>query len=506
MPSSTTYSALRPLLLVSLVCAMNEHAFAAADWDIAASVSPGIFYSDNVCLSNTDKKSTLDLDWAGIGLLTPTGSISSKGSRASFNLDGSVQFNTLTNGDLKSKNCRGGFNNDRDQFAPNIYATGSGILIKDFMTVSGSATANQNQVSPYLGGGTDTLNRNGNTNTYYLYSVSPVISHRIRDTAKYSVRYTYREVINSQDVVSDSTSNALAANLSNDTSSKLSWSLLGNYRKVEYSNSDYVNIFTGRLVQRQDTTLQSAGLQLGYQIDRRWQVNARTGWEWNDFQQYYKGNDTGGSVWDYGVRWTPSTLTSVSLGITSRFYGKAPRINISHRRKKSLFTASYNKSITFANDIRTQQDLLNPNYINYYALNSTSPILDERLTLGYSYTGRNTTIGLSGTQSQQTQADNGQESTFRGLALSVSPQLSSVYTLSGTVAWNDSETDTVFAPGARFFGPTSEYWTASVSLGRPINSRTTMSINYQYTDQTANDTFGGYQENRILATLNISLF
>lgn len=488
-------------MLVALGSALAENAFAAADWDVNATVSPGLFYTDNVCLSNTDKKD--NLDWSGIGLLTPSGSVSSKGSRASFSANGSVQFNSLTNSQLRDDECAGGFNSDREQFAPNINAVGSALLIEDWVTVNASATANQNQISPYLGAANDTLNRNGNTNTYYLYSVSPVISRRLKDNARYNLRYTYSEVINTTDVVNDSTSSAVAANLANDKSSQISWNLLGNYRKVQYSDSDLVNA-TGRVVPREDTELKSAGVQLGYQIDRRWQVNASTGWEWNDFQTYNDSN-TGGATWDFGARWTPSTRTTVGVGMTDRFYGKAPRVNISHTRKRSTFTASYNKSITFANDIRTQQDLLNPNYINNYAVNSNSPILDERLTLGYSYTGRRATINVSGNRSQQTQADNGQESTFQGMALTVSPQLSRTYTFSGTMAWNESEPTTQFGiPNSQFSG-NSEYWITSLTVGRPINSRTTMSFNYQYTDQQTDNSFGGYQENRVMATLNIRL-
>jgi hypothetical protein len=249
-------------------------------------------------------------------------------------------------------------------------------------------------------------------------------------------------------------------------------------------------------------------LQLGYQINRRWQANASTGWEWNDFQQYYKNSDTGGSVWDFGTRWTPSARTTVNVGLTSRFFGKAPRINISHKRKKSLFTASYNKSISFANDIRTQQDLLNPTFINNYAVNSNSPILDERFTLGYSYTGRRASVSVSGTNSQQTEADNGEESTFRGLAISVSPQFSRIYTVSGSMSWNENQTDSIFGVpnNSQFFRGNSEYWITSVSIGRPINSRASMSINYQYTDQTSNNAFDEYTENQIMATINISLF
>jgi hypothetical protein len=483
---------------------LAQNTLAESKFNAAASVTPGIFYTDNVCLSNTDKKESLD--WSGVGLLTPSGSISSEGSRAKFSMNGSVQFNSLTDSKLKDEGCRGGFNSDREQFAPNINATGSGVLIEDWVNVSAFATANQNQVSPFVGGANDTLNRNGNTNTFYSYSVSPVISRRLKGTAKYNIRYTYNEVINTQDTVSDSNSSAWAANLANDKSSQVSWNLLGNYRKVQYSESNIVNVNTGQVGQpRQDTELKSAGLQLGYQIDRRWQVTAGTGWEWNDFQTFNDDN-TGGSTWDFGARWTPTSRTSASLGMTDRFYGKAPRLNISHKRKRSQFNASYNKSITFSNDISTQQDLLNPNYVNNYAVNSNGPILDERFTLGYAYTGRRATLGLSGNHSDQTQEDNGQQSTFQGLALSVSPQLSRVYSVSGTMSWNESSSSTFNGnPNIVDFANGSESWISSVTVGRPLNSRARLSVNYQYTDQQSDSAFGGYQENRVMATVNISL-
>ena len=101
MRSGTPYSILKPLLGVALCCALVENALGAADMNIDASISPGIFYTDNVCLSDTNKKD--NLDWESIGLLTPSGSISSKGSRTSFDLNGSVQFNTLTNSKLKEE-------------------------------------------------------------------------------------------------------------------------------------------------------------------------------------------------------------------------------------------------------------------------------------------------------------------------------------------------------------------------------------------------------------------
>ncbi len=80
--------------------------------------------------------------------------------------------------------------------------------------------------------------------------------------------------------------------------------------KVQYSDPDllYVNNNNNRyVVPREDTELKSAGLNLGYQIDRRWQLNGTYGWEWNDYQTYNDA-DTGGQAWQ--LRRALDTLTA----------------------------------------------------------------------------------------------------------------------------------------------------------------------------------------------------
>jgi hypothetical protein len=258
------------------------------------------------------------------------------------------------------------------------------------------------------------------------------------------------------------------------------------------------------VIPREDTVLQSAGLNLGYQIDRRWQVNGTYGWEWNDYQTYNNAN-TGGNAWKFGVRWTPSVRTTVSLGMGDRFFGKTPSVNISHTRKRSVFTATYNKGITFARDIRTQDNLLNPGNNFDSSLNTQSPIIDERLSIGYTYTGRRAIISASGDYSDQTQEDNGQKSVYKGVAVTISPMISSVYTLSGTISWNEDEPQEFF--GVSNIGPTdpAQSWVTDVQLGRQLSERTSLSLGYQFIDQQSDNSFSEYQENRVVATVTYSL-
>jgi uncharacterized protein (PEP-CTERM system associated) len=496
MNSGCAHHFIKSLVLIMVACAFSSASF-SAEFTTSAAVAPGITYTDNVCLSNSNKQD------AWVGLVTPSGSIKGEGRKAKFNVNGSVQFNTLTNSKLKDDDCAGGSFGNREQFAPNIGASGSAILIDDWLTMNATGRADQNEVSPFVGGG-DSLDGNGNTNTYYQYSLSPTLSRRLKDFATYNLKYNYNEIINTADDVSNSSSDSWSTNLKNGSSTQISWNLFGNYRNVSYSDDDLVNVGDGPPEPREDTELKAAGLDLGYQLNREWQVNGSYGWEWNDFQTVNDENTNGGT-WDLGVRWTPSIRTTVAIGTGDRFFGSTPRLNITHKRKRSLFSASYSKTITFGRDILTEGNEFNQNIRNFSAQNSQGPILDERFTVGYTYGGRRARINFIASHSEQTEQDNGLKSEYQDLALTYSPLISRTYTLSGSVSWNNNEPRSEFGVPNSELSDNTEAWITSVSLGRVLNERMSVSLNYQYTDQQSDNAISEYQENRVMMTLNIRL-
>ncbi len=471
----------------------------AAEFTTSAAVAPGITYTDNVCLSDDNKRD------AWVGTVTPSGSIRGEGRNADFSVNGSVQLNTLTDSQLKDNDCNGGSLGSRQQFAPNITAKGSAVLIEDWLKLGASGRANQNEVNPRAGG-PDSFDPDGNTNTYYRYSLSPVLSRRLKDVAIYTLRYNYNEVINTADDLSNSSSDSWSTNLESGGATRVSWDLFGNYRKVSYDDNDFFLEQDGTLVPRENAELKSAGLRTGYRIDRRWQVTGTYGWEWNDFQTY-NDEDTSGRTWDVGVNWTPTPRTTVGVGMGDRFFGKTPRFNISHRHKRSVFSASYKKSITFGRDILTEGNDFNQNIRNFASQNTQSPIIDERYTVGYRYDGRRASINFIGSHSDQTQEDNGQKSVYDDVALSVSPKvfISRRYSMSATISWRQDEPRSQFNQPNSNFSDNTEAWVTSVTVGRTLNERMSLSLNYRYTDQQSDNSFSEYQENRIMATLNIRL-
>ena len=475
----------------------------AAEWTTSASVAPGVVYTDNVCLSESNTQD----EW--IGTVTPAGSINADGNRANLNIAGSVEFNTLSDGKLDDLGCTGGNFGNREQFAPSLNGTADAILVEQWLYIDATATINQNQSTPFASGGGDSFDRTGNTNTTYDYSVSPYIARRFKDLAELNLRYTWDDQYNSQDVVGDSSEQSAEAMVSSVPGvSRLSWGIQGNYSKVDYSDDNF------RDQVNNDSELKSAQVNLGYQLSRSWQVNGFYGNEWNDFVS--SRDDIDGTYWDVGLRWTPNTRTTVEAGIGDRFFGNNPRFSITHRHKRSAFNASYAKTLTYDRDIRTQPDTppLNPDFppppdIDQGATTiSNSPILDERFTLGYSWEGLRTGFGVSAYQSEQTQESGAalsgfSESTYRGVSVSASRSLSQQSSLTFGVNWNEQKPKNI-EQGTGLFDD-SETWGGSVVFSRQLSNRTNLGLGYLYTDRQSNSQFNSYTENRITLDLRVDL-
>jgi uncharacterized protein (PEP-CTERM system associated) len=508
---------IKPLLFVSGMLWAGG-AF-AVNWQADASIAPSLAYTDNVCLSKDNQQG----DWTAVGILTPSGSVSHQSRKTKVNARGSVQVNTLTDGELRDNGCSGEDLGDRQNFFPSISAAGSTVVIDQWVNLDATLRADQNEVTSARPGSGDDLNRNGNTNTFYRYSISPILKRRLKNHAIYTLRYSFDDQINTADSVSDSNRHAVVTSLANGNASRVSWDLNGRYTRVEYKD-DFINRNTGLVIPREDIELKSARLRLGYQLDRRWQVNGTYGWEWNDFETFNNSN-TGGGAWDVGVRWTPSARTTVDIGSGDRFFGQTPRLNISHQRKRSFFRASYRKFITFQRDISTigngflNGDTVEEQLINNIdregeiingvqtnsSINSNGPILDERATLGYTYSGRRATTDIFASYSEQTRAEDGAQAIYKDVTASFSPRVSQTYTVTGAITWEEDEPlGYLGIPNVQEFSDSST-WYYRVQVGRPINNRMSMSLNYQFTDRQSDDSFNEYQENRVIATLSIRL-
>ena len=482
--------------LVAAVCS----GVAAAEWERTAGVTPARIYTDNVCLSPDNEQD----EW--VGTVTPDIALRGEGSRASLDIAAMVEINSLSDSRLEDLGCAGGAGlGNRDQFAPRLRAGAHTTVVEDWAGVDASATIDQNKISPFLPGGNDGLNRNGNTNTTYRYSVSPYVARRFKDVASLLLRYTWDEETNSADVVGDSQQQHVELALdSGPASQPFSWGVQGDYDEIDYTQT------RGRAEQRSE--LSSARVTAGYQIDRVWQVNGYYGEEWNDFVS--SRDDIDGSFWDVGLRWTPNRRTTVEVGTGDRFFGSTPRFSVSHRHKRSVLEASYRRDLTYDRNIRSRDDFLpaqdefgNPidpatgqpvDLSGNETTLTNSPILDERFTLSYVYQGRRARLRLYGSHSDQTRAEEGSESTFQDYGISLNRQLSRVFGAHGDLSWSRQEPKNTIGPVTTL---ESDTWRLRLGVDRQLGNNLNVFANYEFTDRQSDTRSNEYQENRFTVSL-----
>ncbi|WP_439136193.1 TIGR03016 family PEP-CTERM system-associated outer membrane protein, partial [Pseudomaricurvus sp.] len=297
---------------VAVICfwAFTQEAL-AGDWQRDYGVSVREVYTDNVCLSSDDEQSEF------ITTVTPSFSVNGSGGRATFNLYGAVEINNLTD----SNKCSSVGSND-DNFNPSLNGSGNVELVSNLLYVDGTARIQQNSIDPFQASGDTNLNRNGNRNTTYDYSISPYLTHRFNDVAQVYLRYTYDNQENSESVVGNSDQQLVTASVSGIPGrSKLSWSVLGSYQKISYDEESSTP--------NQQDELSSVNFNLGYQVNRKWKIFGSVGEEINEFETVSDDND--GDIWSAGFRWTPSPRTDVLISGGQRFFDNTPKVSITHR-------------------------------------------------------------------------------------------------------------------------------------------------------------------------------
>lgn len=453
----------------------------AAEWTRTASVSAGAVYTDNVNLSSTGKKSEFT------PTLTPTVSLHGKGARAKLDLTGALEISDQSG--------------NNDSVNPRLQADANAELYERVLFLDLNATATQNTIDPLAVAATDNLSNTSNKTTTYSYRISPYLKSRFKGIADTELRYTYNELNHSESSVSDTSSEAITLSIdSGPEFTKWTWGVAASNRTTDND-------------QGQVSELSALDLRLGYQINRKWQINGSVGNESNDFISTQSSQD--GSRWDIGARWTPSARTTLDFGVGERFFGSTKRLSLSHKSKRSVLTANYTHELTdstallsnlvvfnqfdeFGNleiDPSTGQPVEIP--INIISIGN-STIVDERFALNYSLKGRRTTFNLNADISDQTYQDSTREVSGMGLGASVSRRLSGKLSGDVSLRWNElDETGT----GNR----ETDTWRLQAGLNQRLGQKTNLRFAYSFVDRESNQAGQSYEENRLSLTLTHTL-
>ncbi|GAB5450545.1 MAG: hypothetical protein Hals2KO_08730 [Halioglobus sp.] len=475
-----------------LIACYSSPGLGEGRWNARAGASTSLTVTDNVCLEpNGD-----EVGW--VTTFTPRASVHHKGRHSSLDLNGSVQMNSLTNSLLKSKGCRGNYD-DREQYNPQLEAAYRRTIVPGKFTVTARGRVRQNEVSSRFRE-QDEFNRTANTNTYYRYWITPSYSQRLfGSSVAMNTSYTWDQLFNTSDLLTDSNRHRFKIKFTNKTRSRWSQNISAKHNITQFGENR-----SG--VTKKDQEYGSANLGMGYRFSSKLAVNGSYGYDWSNFRSLGT-NNTGGDAWSVGLSWSPSPRTSVRLSQGNRFFGNTPKIDISHQHKRSQFTLSYDKTLRFQRDIRTSNvggfpgeipNLDNP------SIYTNDPIIDERLRGGWTYRGVRTNLMLTGNYSDQRRREEGEPYIFKNVMFTVAPNISTRYRFSGSVNWQEDEPREIEFPGE---GPIdtlgkSQIWTYSLQVSRTFSQNLSTYLVYRFRDRDGSTELGDYQENSITATLS----
>lgn len=472
----------------------------AAEWDSVTAVSLSAYVTDNFCLSRGEEED------AAVGTLTPRASITGRGGRASFALQGRVEMNTLREVNVECPlGGQGGQRNNRESFIPSGTVFGEFEALENFLFLEANASAGLNPINPFGAGLDDSINGRQNANLTYRWGGGARVERTFDRKVGLYARYNYNEQVNSvNQIFGDSQEDRFELNLDMlPGTSRLLFGVTGSYSEIQFDGSRTSGPFT--------STLASAAIRSTFVLDRKWQLNATVGEEFNEFLS--ASDEIDGEYWDVGAQWSPNDRVSVNVGTGERFFGDTPRASVSYRHKRSRITANYVRSLIFPRSLRAPQVASIDSIGNLEdgrlpgdpilledtpVLVGDSPILNEVFSLRYAFNAGRTGFFISASDSQQTRAIDLGEGQFTRVSLSLRRSISPKLSVTFQTGWRE-------ATGAgltQAFSQEVEAWTGGVALSRRLARRSSLALSYRFTDQESNIAQNTFQENRLTLTFN----
>ncbi|OWW22224.1 hypothetical protein AYR66_24720 [Noviherbaspirillum denitrificans] len=210
-------------------------------------------------------------------------------------------------------------------------------LLKDLLSVDGTASINQQDVDLF---GASTLtssnyNVNPNRTTVRTATVSPYLHHTFRGVAVGELRYTKTHVSTSSQALSSSDIDAVTLSVGSDLSSArtLAWGLRHDARRTDRAGTSSV-----------DTKTSTADLR--YMLTPQFSLTASGGYEDFDYVVAPGEAEPRGTFYSGGFAWRPTERTSLAWNVGKHFYGTTFALNSTVRSRHTLWQVVYDESVT----------------------------------------------------------------------------------------------------------------------------------------------------------------
>jgi uncharacterized protein (PEP-CTERM system associated) len=331
------------LLLVAQTAVAQTEGGAKRAISFAPYATAAATYSDNVLLTEADRRSDLLLGLTG-GLR-----ISSQGSRVKGYLDYGLTGQVYA--DRSRKNT---FQNSLNTF-------GSIEAVDDLAFVDFNGSIARQAISAF-GVQTDgSPIANANQTEVSTVRLSPYLRGRLAGSTNYEARYTWTTTHTGTDAASDArVGDALVRLDGKFPSGRLAWS-------AEASRQT-VNFTTGRSTEADRLTG-----TLNYPVSSQFVVSVTGG---RDSNNYTNAGKESHSVVGAGFNWTPAPTTTMAANASNQSFGQAHSLSFEHRTPRTIWRISDSKGVstTPGQLISTTVGSVYDLYFNQFATQEPDPI------------------------------------------------------------------------------------------------------------------------------------
>jgi len=350
------------MLLASPLC--------RADWKITPTAGISETYTDNVNLSpdGTTKSEFITELMPGI-------SIEDNGPNLKMTAVYQLEYF-----DYSDKNV-----GDINQFESFLQANAKASLIKEFFYLDGSASINQQSISPFG----PQVNNNPYSSTNHTevktYSLSPYLQHSFDTTATAELMYSHQSANSGNALLGNTVGDSVLLDLASGPAFRLlSWDLQYNHETIQNTISPTI-------------TSDTASGNMSYSISPEFSITGTTGYDEFGYQGL-GGAASRDYFWLVGMSWTPTQRSNVQASGGRRYGGPDYTFSAKHHSRHSVWMINYTDAVTTSLSQFTAPSTVNTAALltQLYSATISNPALLQQTVANYiSETGIPTSLANS---------------------------------------------------------------------------------------------------------------
>lgn len=261
-------------------------------------------------------------------------------------------------------------NSGSNEIRNSLNASANVEAVENWAFLDASANIAQQAVSAYGTQSGDSPSVNANRTEVRTFNLSPYVRGKVADLATYEARFTQGWTRGSSSAESDNTLSRAALGLEGESGLRLlSWSVDATHQLIDFKESR----------QTEDDRVRGA---LHYAVDPQLRLSLILG---RESSNYASAEKQGRSTPGWGLDWTPTERTRLSMQSEQRTFGNSHAIVFEHRTPRTVWTYSDTRDVTtgFGQSASGSQGTVYDLLFTQFASLQPDPALREKLVTDF---------------------------------------------------------------------------------------------------------------------------